>query len=213
MRTKVPQFELPRAEEVFNLQSETALDGHRLQEEKRLRREAVAQSEARQPVLALHRPAAAAPSENPPLSAKESAARRALKELDQFIGGGQRRAVLQCFNGEERKWFFDKILDLHRLITTMPKTYGQDGKGDQAVVYLHYFAGGQANAWITERDMEPEQHQAFGLADLFGDGGELGYISLGEWLGNNAELDFHFTPCTLGELRQKRALRAGVGAA
>ena len=88
----------------------------------------------------------------------------------------------------------------------MPKTYEQDGKGDQAIVYLHYFAGGQANAWITECDREPKQHQAFGLADLFGDGGEVGYISLVEWLSNNAELDFHFTRCTLGELRRKRDL-------
>jgi hypothetical protein len=88
----------------------------------------------------------------------------------------------------------------------MPKTYEQDGKDDQAIVYLHYFAGGRANAYITERDQEPEQHQAFGLADLFGDGGERGYISLVEWLANGAELDFHFTPCTLGELRHRRNL-------
>jgi hypothetical protein len=202
-KTKPPQFELPRAEEVFNLQSDTALDGARLQEEKRLRQEAATQSETRQPAL---------PFQDSRLKTQdsrlnESAARRALKELNQFIGPVQRRCVLECFRGEEQEWFFDKIIELHRLITTMPKTYEQDGKGDQAIVYLHYFAGGQANAYITERDKEPEQHQAFGLADLFGDGGELGYISLVEWLSNNAELDFHFTPCTLGEVRSKRSKR------
>ena len=142
----------------------------------------------------------------PAKSPKELAARKALRELDQFIGPAQRATVLTCFRGEEQEWFFDKIIELHQRITTMPKTYEQDGKGDNATVYLHYFAGGQANAYITERDMEPEQHQAFGLADLFGDGGELGYLSLVEWLANGAELDFHFTPCTLGELRQKRRL-------
>jgi hypothetical protein len=139
-------------------------------------------------------------------SPKEIQARKALRELGQFIGTAQRMTVLECFKGEEQEWFFDKIIELHQRITTMPKTYEQDGKGDQAIVYLHYFAGGQANAYITERDMEAEQHQAFGLADLFGDGGELGHLSLVEWLENDAELDFHFTPCTLAELRQKRRL-------
>ncbi|HVM50955.1 MAG TPA: hypothetical protein VMU04_23205 [Candidatus Acidoferrum sp.] len=137
-------------------------------------------------------------------SPKEVAARAALKALGQFIGPVQRRCLLALFRGEEQEWFFDKVLELHQRITSMPRTYEQDGKGDQAVAYLHYFAGGQANAYITERDREPEQHQAFGLADLFGDGGELGYISLVEWLANGAELDFHFTPCTLGELRRRR---------
>jgi hypothetical protein len=142
----------------------------------------------------------------PPRSPKETAARKALDELGQFIGPVQRGCLLDFFRGEEQEWFFDKILELHQRITAMPKTYEQDGKGDQAIVYLHYFAGGQANAYITERDQEAEQMQAFGLADLFGDGGELGYISLVEWLGNGAELDFHFSPCTLGELRAQRGL-------
>ena len=87
------------------------------------------------------RPHAPRSDDLPPLSAKEPAARRALRELEQCIGRNQRRAVLQCFNGEEREWFFYKILSLHQLIATMPKTYEQDGKGDQAIVYLHYFAG------------------------------------------------------------------------
>jgi len=139
-------------------------------------------------------------------SPTENAARNALNDLGQFIGRAQRACLLEAFRSEEKEWFFNKVLELHQRITTMPKTYEQDGKGDKAIIYLHYFAGGQANAYITERDMETEQHQAFGLADLFGDGGELGYISLMEWLANGAELDFHFTPCTLGELRQKRGL-------
>jgi hypothetical protein len=146
-------------------------------------------------------------------SPKEIQARQALRELAHFIGLSQRACVLQCFKGEEQEWFFDKVIELHQRITTMPKTYEQEGKGDQAIVYLHYFAGGQANAYITERDAggpkdAPEdkgkQFQAFGLADMFSDGGEVGYISIEEWINNDAELDFHFTPCTLAELRGKR---------
>jgi hypothetical protein len=47
-----------------------------------------------------------------------------------------------------------------------------------------------------------KQHQAFGLADLFGDGGELGYISIVEILANGGGLDFYFTPKTLKEIRK-----------
>ena len=61
-----------------------------------------------------------------------------------------------------------------------------DGKGDDAVVYLHYFRGGM-DWYITEKDMEEEQHQAFGLADL-GYGGELGYISIQELIDNGVSL-------------------------
>lgn len=82
---------------------------------------------------------------------------------------------------------------------------------------LHYFAGGQANWWITEKDAgsaddAPEdkgkQLQAFGLADLFGDGGELGHISIQEILECGGELDFHFVPRTLGEIRSKAKVAA-----
>jgi hypothetical protein len=93
----------------------------------------------------------------------------------------------------------------------MPKTYDQDGKGNDAIVYLHYFAGGEANWWITEKDAggpddEPGtgQVQAFGLADL-GDGGELGYISIAEILECGGELDLYFRPTTLGEVKRKLA--------
>jgi Protein of unknown function (DUF2958) len=139
------------------------------------------------------------------MNPKEIPARQAFNDLTQFIGPSQRRCVLAGFRCEEAEFFFDKILELHALITAMPKTYEQDGLGDQAIVTLHYFAGGQANWYIIEKDQETEQLQAFGLADLFGDGGELGYISLVELLACGAELDFHFPPRTLGEVRTRRA--------
>ena len=49
----------------------------------------------------------------------------------------------------------------------MPQTYQQEELGNQAIVYLHYFHGG-ADWYVTERDMDGPQHQAFGLADLIG---------------------------------------------
>jgi len=129
-----------------------------------------------------------------------------LKVLRGFIGPDQLYAVVECCRGEENQWFFDKLCELAGVVATMPKTYEQDGKGDQAVAYLHYFAGGQASWWITEKDAgngsdDQGQEQAFGLADLFQDGGEVGYISIAEILANGGELDFHFEPQTLAEIR------------
>ena len=89
----------------------------------------------------------------------------------------------------------------------MPKTYETDGqgkgKGDDAIVYLHYFSpfrGG--DWWITERDVEERQIQAFGLVRLFCV--ELGYIDLEELQTcPYIELDFYWRPRTLREIRQE----------
>ena len=126
-----------------------------------------------------------------------------------FIGPVQTRMVADALRGEERRWFAEKMLELRQRVESMPCTYQQDGLGDQAIAHLRYFCGGQATCWITEKDKgSPDdtpaerQWQAFGLADLFGDGGETGYICLPEWLANGAELDFHFQPAPLSEIRK-----------
>lgn len=108
-------------------------------------------------------------------------------------------------NSEEADFFLGKLIDLAQQIDTMPKTYEQDGKGDQAIVYLHYFLGG-SDWYITEKDMNGGIKQAFGYAVLNGDDecAELGYISIQEITAYGAELDFYFTPCTLGEIKSKR---------
>jgi hypothetical protein len=133
----------------------------------------------------------------------------ALATLHDFIGRSQLSAIGQACYGEEKQFFFDKLVELAAIVSSMPKTYEQDGKGDDAIVSLHYFAGGSANWWITEKDMEtpeePGQHQAFGLANFFGgptdQDAELGYISIVELLAAGAELDFYFKPRTLRELK------------
>jgi hypothetical protein len=104
----------------------------------------------------------------------------------------------------EGNYFRDKIHTLAKLIEHMPRTHGQDGLGDQAIAYLHYFKGG-ADWYITELDIEtpdePGQHQAFGLVNL-GHGAELGYISIPELVANGVELDLHFSPTTLATLKK-----------
>lgn len=127
----------------------------------------------------------------------------ALRALQPFLSHGQLRVIDGCCRGEEAQWFFDKAVELAERIKAMPKTYEQDGKGDDAVAYLHYFRGG-CDWYITEKDKESQQWQAFGLADL-GYGGELGYISITELVRNGVELDLHFTPTAIGAIRRRRA--------
>ena len=129
----------------------------------------------------------------------------AVMSLRRFIGTGQLRVMTDCCRGEEGDWFRGKMGELAELVETMPKTYEQDGKGDEAVVYLHYFTG-QWDWYVTERDVEPAQHQAFGLACGWND--ELGYISIVEIIRHGAEIDLHWTPKTLAEIKEKAAVAA-----
>lgn len=126
------------------------------------------------------------------------------RTLSRFVPESQLKTIFNLAGGEEGQYFKDKLDEIHRLVDSMPKTYGQDGLGDDAIAYMHYFIGG-ANWYITERDMEDEQHQAFGLADLFGDGGEIGYISIEELKSVGAELDLYWNPVTIGEIKAQQS--------
>ncbi len=122
--------------------------------------------------------------------------------LQHFIGASQLAAMGDGVRGEEGQFFKDKFIEIARTIDAMPKTYGQDGKGDDAMVYLHYFKGG-SDWYITEKDQETEQAQAFGYAILNGDkqNAELGYISIEELTKLGVELDLYWSPKTLGEIK------------
>jgi len=123
-----------------------------------------------------------------------------LPALRHFMGRAQLAAMIDGTKGEEGDWFRAKIAELFTTIRTMPKSYETDGQGMGAIAHLRYFAGGRSAWLITERDAGApgdstpgEQSQAFGHADLFGDGGELGYISIAEIIANGGELDLFFT--------------------
>ena len=126
--------------------------------------------------------------------------------LAPFISKGQMQAIWDlCRDGEERAYFKQKVMDLARLIKSMPKTYDQDGSGMEAVAYLHYFTAG-FDWYITEKDMTGAgTNQAFGLAVVFER--ELGYISIREIVANGAELDLHFEPATLSRLVDGRTVQ------
>lgn len=99
--------------------------------------------------------------------------------LAQFMGDSQMLALSEALEVEEGMYFVKTLGELASLLDTMPRTYDQDGKGDQAVAYLHYFMGGM-DWYITERDMGEEQLQAYGLADLGMGCPEQGYI-ISDW--------------------------------
>ena len=124
----------------------------------------------------------------------------ALNNLNRFISYNQTSAIKEALKSEEGSFFTKMMVDLRTTINTMPKTYEQDGKGDNAIAYLHYFRGG-SDFYITERDMEVEQSQAYGLAN-FGYGNELGYVSITELILNDVELDLYFEPTKIGKLRK-----------
>lgn len=129
-------------------------------------------------------------------------AMRALDTLRGFMGRSQVTVLRSACYGEERQFFYDKLAELAALIAAMPKTYEQDGKGDDATVTLHYFHG-SSDWYITEKDADGGTSQAFGYAILNGDdqNAELGYIDIGELVANGVELDFYFKPRRLADVR------------
>ena len=126
----------------------------------------------------------------------------AIKILQKFASFPQLHTMAHGCYSEEGEFFVEKLLELADRIKSMPKTYEQDGKGDDAVVHLHYFLN-DMNWYITERDMEDEQIQAFGYCDLGWGCPELGYVSIDEITQAGAELDLYWTEKTLGEVKSK----------
>jgi len=120
--------------------------------------------------------------------------------LKDFVNGNQIIAIVNGINGEEKQFFIDKMSELKKIITEMPELYGQDGKGEEAIAYLHYF-NSSFDWYITEKDITDEQLQAFGLACM--QCKELGYISIQDVITHGGELDLHWTPKTLREVREQ----------
>lgn len=125
---------------------------------------------------------------------------KATRTLLRFMAPEQRLVLVSNIDGEEGEFFAAKAIELAGIFNTMPRTYDTESDGEEAVAYLHYFKNG-IHWYITERDMEIEQQQAFGLAVMHMDAPELGYISLIELMANNVELDFYWTPTKLNEIK------------
>ncbi|MCK5663315.1 MAG: hypothetical protein KAI17_07500 [Thiotrichaceae bacterium] len=122
------------------------------------------------------------------------------KSLQGFFSKSQLKAIVENCRGEEKQFFYDKMKEMSGIIKKMPKTYDQEEKGDDAIAYLHYFKGSY-DFYITEKDMEEIQYQAFGLAVMAE--AELGYISIVELIENDFEIDLFFIPQSISELKKR----------
>ncbi|MGK9452460.1 DUF2958 domain-containing protein [Acidithiobacillus caldus] len=129
--------------------------------------------------------------------------------------GWQQLAVTDSLlkESDEKAFFSNKMRDMEGIIAAMPETYGTDGMPDETrPVSLRYFGPGGQQWFIIEKDAGdlakdgqglPIQKQAFGLADLGMGYPEFGYISIPEITRAGAELDYHFSPTTLLEVKRQ----------
>ena len=87
----------------------------------------------------------------------------------------------------------------------IPRLMEQDGKGDEAVVYVKFFTP-DSNWTFYATEYDPEDKLFFGLVNGFEV--ELGYFSLKELeeakgpLGLPIERDIYFEPTTMAEVRK-----------
>lgn len=93
-----------------------------------------------------------------------------------------------------------------KLEKALPPLNSQDGKGDDAIAYAHYFHPLSSWDWYaTEYDMNDRLFFGF----VFGNDEEWGYFSLTEMEetrvhGVRMEWDLHFTPRTIREIKEER---------
>ena len=99
----------------------------------------------------------------------------------------------------------DMLSNVVKAYKDIPSLYKQDGKGHNAVAYLHYFVGG-VDWWVTEYDRSTGK--MFGLSSL-NDDWTLGYFNVSFFKNNDLsplqkpELDFYFKYQTLNEILEK----------
>ena len=127
--------------------------------------------------------------------------------LRPYLNRNQRLGLVQLLCGEEGAWHRQRLREMLNIISSIPALYATDSQGDAAVAHLHYFMP-NADFYFTELDREREDLPGFGLAVITD--AELGYMNLREVLANGGELDLHWTPKTIGEVREAHHARATV---
>lgn len=121
--------------------------------------------------------------------------------LARYMGWPRWSSLQSLMNGGEEATFFQEIAtNLSRCIADMPEIGGQ---GEAETVFLHYFLG-SSDVWILEKGADSGVGRVFAFALLNGDArmAELGYIDLSQLILTGFELDFHFSPKPLAEVRE-----------
>ena len=150
---------------------------------------------------------------SPEIPAAQSLVTQVPDDVRHFLGVRQAAVTDDLLRGEEKAFFSDKMREMQEIIRQMPATYETDGLPDsERPVSLRYFGPNGAQWFIIEKDRGdpenegpgfPDQTQTFGLADLGMGYPELGYINIPEITRAGAELDYHFTPATLLEIKRE----------
>lgn len=133
----------------------------------------------------------------------KDSAKANLEAVAKFLPIQQRQYITQCLRMGTPSFLEAVLENLAKVIGAMPVTYEQNGKGDDAIAHLHYFAP-NADWYITEKDMEDDTPQAYGLVRLGDNYPESGYISIDELCQiKGVELDLWFTATNLKTIKKK----------
>lgn len=127
----------------------------------------------------------------------------ALFAIKHFLSIDQLMTMRELMDGEEGPYFQAKAREMAGVILGMPKTH-ETANNPDPMVYLHYFYG--ASDWyVFERDMYEEQLQVYSYACLNGwyDCAEVGLVSIEELRGQGVELDLHWKPRPLSEVKEE----------
>ena len=116
--------------------------------------------------------------------------------LISFLQAGVMKSYLRDVDGAFFRMAIERI---HQLVESIPATAETDGQFDDAIVSLHYFYG--AWDWYVI-ELDKESREAYGL--VIGFESECGYFPISEIIREGAELDLHFQPCSLGEIKKMR---------
>lgn len=97
----------------------------------------------------------------------------------------------------------DRLIDV---ISFMPSSsivqHGEDLSND--IAYLHYSVG-TTDYYITHRDRDTQQRNAFGAIDTGGMFMQMDYVSVHEILRAGAVLDFDWKPVPVKEIKTRSA--------
>ena len=132
--------------------------------------------------------------------------------LATYMGRPQCVVLQSLMDGSEESGFFKEIAaHLRRSVEAMPTAGGQRLDEEAPMVYLHYFLGA-SDVWVLEKAEGGGVEQVFAFSLLNGDHqmAELGYVDLSELLLVGFELDFHFEPKPLSEVRESLRKRFGL---
>ena len=117
-----------------------------------------------------------------------------------LVGKEQLNVFRYLMQSDEGSFFNETINELMEIANEMPRTYEtKDIAENNKIAHLHYFKGG-FDFYMVEMDALPELSKCFGF--IKGHETEWDYISLPDILKAGVELDLHWTPKSIAEIKK-----------